>query len=110
MEVDETRAGEFGARHQRICRQCGDDRLGELARILAGGLRMAHRDVRGVITVSGVAGSLKLDGLAAKRGRKLLFGQCIKGVAKQGLERVFQGDTAGCRADPRVYRKPRCRV
>ena len=57
-EIDEARAGNLGAGDQRVRRQRGDQRLRQLARILARRLGDAHRDVALEVAVLRIARAL----------------------------------------------------
>ena len=61
IEIDETGAGDFGARHQLVGRQRGDDGLRQLARIAARRLGQPHGDVAGEVAVLRIAGALHRD-------------------------------------------------
>ena len=74
-EIDEPRACDFSAGHERALRQRGNDGLREFARILARGLREAHGDIAGEVAMFLVARALdhdlgRIDRIAQNAGNK----------------------------------------
>ncbi len=61
VEIDETGARDFGAFDQIVGRQCRGDRLRQLARIAARGLREAQGDIGREITVLRITCALDGD-------------------------------------------------
>ena len=76
-KVDEAGAGDFGACHERICRQRRDDRLGELARVAARRFCQPQRNIGREIAMLRIARALDDDRGALRLARK-------RGIAHAG--------------------------
>ncbi len=90
-EVDEPGARHFRLRNQRAGRQCHDDGLRELARILTRRFREAHRDARGVIAVHGIARPLDGHERLIRHPGYERADELADGREQQLFQRGFQG-------------------
>ena len=86
VEIDEARAGDFGARHQRARRQCRDDRSGQLARLAPGLLRQPQRHVAGEVAMLRIAGALHHHRVGGGHLRQVAAAQARQRRQQQLLE------------------------
>jgi hypothetical protein len=91
VEIDETRAGDLGARQQLTRRQGRDDRGGQLARLAARLLRQAQRHVTGKVAMLRIAGTLHHHGAGGGYLRQDAAAQARQRRQQQLLEVLVQG-------------------
>ncbi len=104
-EVDETGARDLDLGDGGIGRQAGNQRFGQLARILARALGEPHRDVAGKIAVLRITRTFDLDVERARAGRNQRLGQRCQRLAQQVRDQGLQFGSVFNQKGSAVYRK-----
>ena len=106
VEIDESGAGDFGAREQRTRWQRRDDGLGDFARRLAGRSRQSQRDAAGIVAVRRIARALDTDPCP---GRRPAAARCRPGTGRPARSvaraRSFNSRLSSQQIGRRVYRR-----
>ncbi len=88
-EVEKARAGNFHFADARVCRQCINQLLGQVAGLHPGGLGQHHRDIAGEVPVGLVTGVLHLDGWVRPLRQHAFSGETGQGLLDQMADAVF---------------------
>ena len=100
-EIQKAGAGDLDPLDGLVRRHCGQQGLGELARILARGLGELHGQVTGEVAVLRVASAFDFDAERTSRGRHHLIGQRLERRPQQFFDQDFH------RGGSLPWRRPR---